>query len=147
MSLTCADVLAGFRARWLATTAITTAITGGLHEGAAPEAAVASGDPYASVACAFKERTQYSGAAIEVFTVTVQVFVAKSAADAGGKLAPVLAAFDLAAGTLAFTPATGTARHMVSVPAQQSLAKDPARVDGEKVLVAQRAWDVWIEVR
>ena len=145
MSVTVSDVMIGFRAKWVATVAITSAITGGLHEGDAPEG---TSMPYASMACTMKERLHFSGASIETFTLTVKVYVSKSAVTAGQKLAELLTVFDHKdGGDLTITPASGTAIHMDSDPQKQDLTADPSRLDAEKVLIALQSWDIILDVR
>lgn len=144
MSVTCADVLAGFRTRWEATTEVTTAVPGGLHEGLALGALTAG--PYAVVECSLKEHTRFSmGRSIQTFTLTVRVYAGASAEDAGAALAPVLAAFDDAAGW-SVSAEGATVRVMDTRPLTQTLAADPKRKDGERVLVAARGWDVTLQV-
>lgn len=144
MSLTCADVLAGFRARWEATTDIVTAVPGGLHEGLALGQLPAGA--YAVVECSLKEHTRFSmGRSIQTFTLTVRVYAGASAEDAGAALAPVLAAFDDAS-AWPIAAEDVTVRVMDTRPLTQTLAHDPKRKDGERVLVAARGWDVTLQV-
>lgn len=135
---TVADVLQGFKALWDATAALTSVFTGGLYEGEIPED---KEPPYALVSCVWKERIQFSSAAIEVYTLTVKGWFESGARAAGTTLNTVLSTFDLQA-DLTIPGAT----HMRSIPVANANVPDKDRKDAAKVQTASRTWDIWIKV-